>query len=544
MKNILKHIIAGVALMVLACSCNDFLDIKPLDRMVFEDYWKTANDAEAVVLACYRAMQEDGFMERIILGGELRSDNVVVDAVGESRLGSSEDQKNINDANIRSTNALCKWLDFYRVINYCNAVLKYAPGIRELDPDYTQGRLNAHLAEALTIRALTYFYLVRLYKDVPFIDFPYVEDSQDFVVPQMDGDELLSHIVEDLKTAEIYAIKARTNSIEQRGRVSKNAVRAILADVLLWLGRYDECIEACNRVMPDVIELGQVINSEKLTGAELMLISNKEYNLNSANLFYPSTSTSVRTTMESIFELRFSATNGKNNDKLKELYGSGPTKFGKMMAAPVPEYGLFSQNDFRRITSCEVPQTNSVDKLYPIFKYVGSNIVLNINGEPRYIYIEGSLVVPGWIFYRLPDIYLMRAEAYIEKNMSGAASEDDLRKALADINLIYMRSAPLDMPFEYDQYNTPALLRQLVLDERQREFLFEGKRWFDLLRMARRDEKEIKNHTEMLMLVIRKYETNGGIVQSKLTDFNALYLPVYEGELKANSALIQNPYYK
>ena len=49
----------------------------PQSEMVTEDFWKDEQDVKSAVGACYRAMLEDGFMRRLIVWGELRSDNVI-----------------------------------------------------------------------------------------------------------------------------------------------------------------------------------------------------------------------------------------------------------------------------------------------------------------------------------------------------------------------------------------------------------------------------------------------------------------------------------
>ena len=73
--------------------------------------------------------------------------------------------------------------------------------------------------------------------------------------------------------------------------------------------------------------------------------------------------------------------------------------------------------------------------------------------------------------------------------------------------------------------------------ERQREFFGEGKRWFDMVRMAIR-----ANSTEnMLNLLAAKYTTNASAIKAKLATLNSLYSPVYKEEMKVNTALVQNP---
>jgi tetratricopeptide (TPR) repeat protein len=524
-----------------ASSCTDFLDIKPLNEMVLEDYWKTKGDVESVVLACYRAMEEDAYMERIILGGELRSDNVIVD---EAKLRTPSDVVLINDMTIKPNNDLLEWRSFYTVINYCNTVLEYAPGVSEIDPNYTPGFMRAHMAEAYALRALTYFYLVRLYRDVPYIDFPYTDDTQNFIVPQTSGDTILYRMTEQLEVAEKYALKSygKNALVWQKGRVTKNMIRALLADIYLWLGEYDKCIAACERVEPDIVGENDYIDPDLQTGAELRLVTNGVNGTDNVfrQLFYYGNSE------ESIFELQFSPTQ-KMNDKLVSLYGYDTQR--QLAAGPFEKYGkegtesLFDEKDVRGTTFFTPKyESGSAQGFSLIFKYIGQVLSLTADGTIDVaLFRNVDLTTPNWIFYRLADIYLMKAEALIERNQGG-----DLEQALQLINVIYMRSQDSQMPLTPED-NTQETYRSLLLDERQREFLFEGKRWFDLLRLARREDKAgggADAHPQMLNYVVRKYDYNGEVIKSKLLHTDALYLPVHEDELSKNPALKQNPYYK
>jgi hypothetical protein len=530
--------IIAVIVAFMASSCSDFLDIKPMDKMVLEDYWKTQADVESTVLACYRAMQEDGFMERIILGGELRSDNVIVD---ETKLKTSANIVHINDLTIKPANDLLKWQDFYRVINYCNAVLEFAPGVTEIDPNYTAGIMRTHQAEAYAIRALTYFYLVRIYRDVPYIDFHYKEDTQNFLIPQTPGDEILHLLTEQLQTAEKYARASwgALGNSQQRNRVTKNMIRALLADIYLWLGDYDNCIATCERIEPDILDENEIINYDLATGAELMLIGNKQGALGGSfdDIFLSKNS------LESIFELGFE-NYAKSNDKLVSLYYGDRNKLGNLAAAPLLEYEdnhLFSEKDIRGqysfSTSAEGGSLQGFSKILKYFAIiiVGDNYIITRSRD-----IE--MDTPNWIFYRVADVFLMKAEALVERNGAG-----DLDKALDLINLTYMRSNPDGVALLKENYNSRESMRKLVFNERQREFLFEGKRWFDMLRMARREDREAgkkDSHLGVLSYMTRKYSYNGDVIRSKLIHTDALYLPIHTDELVNNPTLKQNPYYE
>ena len=145
----------------------------------------------------------------------------------------------------------------------------------------------------------------------------------------------------------------------------------------------------------------------------------------------------------------------------------------------------------------------------------------------------------NWIFYRLTDVMLMEAEALVERNDSAS---NDLRKAFNITNAVYRRSnlaAAESDSLAFSSYGSQSKMRELVLLERQRELMLEGKRWFDLVRKARRDG----TNGPMLDLAKRKYNKPDA-VKSKWIKPDMLYLPIYEEELKVNTLLKQNPEYE
>jgi hypothetical protein len=81
-----------------------------------------------------------------------------------------------------------------------------------------------------------------------------------------------------------------------------------------------------------------------------------------------------------------------------------------------------------------------------------------------------------------------------------------------------------------------------ILEERARELAFEGKRWFDLMRMGRRNN--YKRKTELINIMVRNVpSTQKRILQTKLTNPLSWYLPIHKDELERNKVLVQNPYY-
>ena len=144
----------------------------------------------------------------------------------------------------------------------------------------------------------------------------------------------------------------------------------------------------------------------------------------------------------------------------------------------------------------------------------------------------------NWIFYRLSDMILIKAEALIERG-----SAEDLNAAFALIDIVNKRAndavggSRASTLKKEDYIDSKAAMEDLLMEERQREFMFEGKRWFDLVRMARRDG----DNSRLVLLVSRKYLENVNAIKIKLADPNIIYFPYAKSELKVNPLLKQNP---
>jgi hypothetical protein len=543
-KIFFKYLIAATGLLLILPGCEDFLETKPLDKMVEEDYWKTRSDVQSVLLACYKEMTSDDFMTRILVGGEFRSDNV-----RQENTRTSQELKDIMNMAIQTDNGLLKWKTFYTLINYCNRILNRAPEIVEIDPDYSSGMLTVDLGEARALRAMAYFYLIRIYHDVPYIDFPYDDDNKSFLIPKTSGEEIVDHIIADLEQAEREVVVTRgwggvssSIRVETKGRFTKNAVRALLADVYLWKASglpegeraeyYQKCIRACEAIEPSIYDEDDKINQDELNGSEVTLLldhrsasSGMAMSENYWQVFYRENSN------ESIFELQFDEYT--RNEIVPNYYGrSGDA--ARINASPLldSESAFNKEADTRRTDS--FAQTGAESGIYRIFKYVSAQRYGNDYFNYTYK-IELDAKIANWIFYRVPDVFLMKAEALVE-----LGGDDNLGFALELLNKTYERSNPTAVPLLRVDYSTQDQMRNLVLEERRREFLFEGKRWFDLLRVAR---KEGKSRNMVSKYLVPNAILNSDVILTKLSVMDALYLPIHREELLSNTELMQNPYY-
>ncbi len=507
-KNIFIHIALFVSALIGMTACDDWFNITPPSETVFEDYWKDESDVQSVLASCYRGMTEDGFMERMVVWGEARSDN----AAAGSNTG--DDLTNLLNLTFTSSNSYTSWGDYYKVINYCNTVLEYAPEVQKEDPNFTQGQLNAYLAEATGIRALCYFTLVRVFRDIPLITTPYADDTKPFEVPQTSSDSVCRFLVNDLKTVENEALVGYANNrIYDKGKITQKAIWALLADIYLWMNDYDNCIMYCDKILNDPE------NQWRLEIAEYY----------SRILFNEGNSD------ESIFELQFQSVDSREN-KVAKIYSTGGeytlSAFNFSKISPK----LFeAASDLREADSyC----TRDDGTFYPIVKYITylSPTVTNRQDVPLQSYSTSKSYYTNWIFYRLSDVYLMKAEALVEKGSSYFQEAFDL------VLKTYERANKQQATLDFDKYKTSQLdMRNLVFDERQREFLFEGKRYFDILRRINREGSPTYVVSNYLM---KKYVAiDPATAKSRLNDIDALYMPIHRDELKKNTALKQNPFY-
>lgn len=554
-KSIIKLTVVVLTLTAMT-SCDDFLTITPTNEIVLDNYWKEKADVESMVASCYTRMSKSDMMARYIVWGELRSDNVnLYSGYTNTDLGY------INSADLLADNSYCNWSSFYETINNCNIVLKHAPAVMEIDPNFTEGDLQPVLAEMLTLRALCHFYLLRTFRDIPYMTKAVESDEDVEDVAQVNPDSVLSNIIVDLNKAKNMAMASDgySKDVWNRGRITKDAVNSLLADVLLWrasmnssVADYQACVDVCNTVINSkiqeeknrLIKEGHITTIDETQTSKYPLIEDDadvatglEESKAYTEIFGEGNST------ESIFELQFDGSSNVNS-MISDWYGNSTIKnTADLQASALFSMGndqklFLSTADTRRVNSIVVPVSDVNVVELPIRKYTCTNGYLKTN--PSGSYRPSSTYNSNWIFYRLTDVMLMQAEAYVQLAADSASGEEThLRNAFSLVSAVYNRSNPeIKDTLVYSKYSTKTAMQRLVLDERQRELCFEGKRWFDLVRYALRG-----NHDAMLTMLVRKYSTGASAVKAKIPSEDYYYFPIYENELKVNPSLIQNPVY-
>ena len=182
MKKI-QYALLGLALLTVTTSCNDWLDLKPNNEQVTEEYWQSKEDVESVLASGYYYMRS--CVPTFIKWGELRGGTFYTTSTADAKL---------QDFNMTPSVSICNYTTVYQVINMANSVINYAPSVRNLDDTYYEAVMNAHLCEAYFQRAYAYLILLKNFGSVPLITQPYVDDTQSFDIAKSTEEEIAAQM--------------------------------------------------------------------------------------------------------------------------------------------------------------------------------------------------------------------------------------------------------------------------------------------------------------------------------------------------------------
>ena len=518
-----------------------------------------------------QALFSSDAVTKAIVWGEVRSDNMTFPP------SYNTDIKNIVEANITDENGYSNWGIFYEAISNANLVLESAYKTLETDPDFTEGDLAVVEGEMYAMRALCHFYLVRTFRDIPLATHSAKNDAEIPEYVQVHPLEALDFIMSDLDKAEGMVMKsgAYSNPAQNLGRITRNAVLAMKADVNLWRAAfakyyegteyklvnkegtvyvnpadaqtyYNQCIQNCETIIKNMDNALWGDDDDKKGNKRdefysvYNLIPNrgeaKELTTNHNSTAYDAIF-GAKNSSESIFELQVpSDETSKGTVKgVLNVYGTDNSPG----LACVPQGFIektYEEDDLRAYSFTNLKkfnqQSNASNSSICITKYVAKS-------SPAGNYRKSGDWDANWILYRRTDVLLMMAEAMVTRE---GASEDDCRKAFDIVNAINTRSrmdtTDIKRPFKVNDYLTADKAMELVRAERLRELSYEGKRWYDLVRLALRDKK-----TDNIKFVADKLES-GAVVKTKMSTIDGLFMPIHINELRYNKNLKQNPAYE
>jgi hypothetical protein len=478
--NKIKASVVVVLLVIIMPACNDYLTIEPENNLIKDKFWTKAEDAESALAATYDAFRDAALAS--FIWGELRAD------ICQPNSSQFPDYAKIAGSNINPSNRKVDWSKYYEAINLANTLMYYDKQVLEADESFTEETMNAIDAEALFIRSLSYFYLVRLWKEVPLVLEPSITDTGDLFPPKSKEKVIIGQIISDLLKAKdlAYTDEFADNPAYYKGRANKYAIMALLADVYLWDEQYQNCINYCD----SITKTGKF-------GLEPYSSWFKLYNPGNSMV-------------ESIFEIQFDDNYASQNNPIYDIL--------------IPVSGVarlnFNSNQMDRLFHKDDIRLCGTNK--PLWKYLG------IDNETK-VKRTANQRDANFIYYRYADVLLMKADALIETDRLTDAN-NLIRQTLERAGMSHVDVA------------TKRNLQKAVRDEKAREFVAEGKRWFDMLRAAKRDG--FANKQIIIEMILSGADVKqAAILKTRVYDTMSYYLPIPEHELLYNQNLEQNPFY-
>jgi tetratricopeptide (TPR) repeat protein len=227
-------------LLLTVSSCNNFLDVKPLESISDAVTITDQNSALTALRGVYSALASGDYYGTSFQSvGYLSGDNI------QWTGSQSQVQEFINHrVNADNSTIAAVWNGIYRTINRANNVLAKVPTVT--DPTLTTALKNQYLGEAYAIRALAYFDLARTFGGVPLITSPTVKPTDNFGIKRSSQAETYAQVLRDLEAAEPL-LPATTD----RYRVTQKTVFALKARYYLYQKDYAKAEEYATRLIGD-----------------------------------------------------------------------------------------------------------------------------------------------------------------------------------------------------------------------------------------------------------------------------------------------------
>lgn len=404
-------------------SCGDsFFDLEPASSVTIDKVYKTASDYNVAVIGCYAKLQSQvNFYTECC---EYRSDNL---SLGAPTAG-TQDRYDIDHFTEKPSNGILSsyWANFNNNVYRCNLLLDQIDGV-----NFAENLKKQYKGEAMFIRALNYFNMYRIWGGVPATKHV-VSAAEALKVARYSDEQMFDLIAGDLKEIVDNNYLPETYSSADMGRATSGAAKALLGKVYLTFHKWTEAKDI----------LSQLIGKYQLVSpiAQVFNVDNKNNN-------------------EIIFAVHFN----------KEIEGEGHSYW----------YNLSNASDDTNQTSSLLNTFPTGDARKDLITYV--QVEKNVRLMNKFYDTKSptfKTVGNDQILLRYADVLLMYAEALNEIQYD--ASEGSL--ALKYLNAVRQRAGISNLTAK--QLPTQEKFRKSILVERQREFPYEGQRWFDLVRMG------------------------------------------------------------
>lgn len=501
----------------LLSSC-DALDLYPEDYYGTEDFWQNSAQVEGYMIGLHSNLR-DKYQTFYILG-EARG--------GTSKSGTSFIGTSINESSPIKTNTFSKhltgvfnWDGLYSNILNVNLFIQKV----EQECDFLEQHSRSYLlAQAYGLRAFYYFHLYKTFGGLPIIEQPRimkgVTNAEDLYLKRSSAKVTLDFIKRDIeKSEELFGIDNTMK--KEKSMWSRYATLMLKTEIYLWSAKVktENQLPDMNDIHTAEQALLKVIGKFSLL-PEFTDIFNYAYKGND----------------EIIFAIRFA--DGEKTNWVENFVYSGSLKGqfydkeGNALTDPLSlkgtgllrheyKWGLFSAMDDedsrKRGTFLDCYNEDGSPAGIVLKKFMG---IINSNGNRSY----GD----DYVMYRYADALLLMAEIQNAQGGDVAYYLNQIRERAYGDNYVEQRNG-----YKNGSY---AVIELAILKERDKEFVWEGKRWFDLVRLHAEDGTSLAFSAEA------NYDDPSPVL--KKSEAYKLLWPIDIETLNNDPELINNPGYE
>lgn len=460
MKNIINK---TVLITMVACflSCTD-LEEEPVGVLAPEGFFASPKDVETAIFGAYGWIASERLWGRQFVAAiMLRSDMV---DIGDR--GTPAERQQVNDFNMDDGNGMVRafWPYWYQVISAANSAIAGAESLGLPDEE-----INPLIAEARFVRAFSYYHLVRVFGDIPYIDFFITDPASVISISKTPEEEVYSNILADFEYARQWLPDQQPGDV--RSRPTKGTAASYLASLHLTLHDYQNAYN----------EAKWVIDNKGTFNYEL--------EPDFQNLFRAPLQDGLE---ETIFSLDFmglqNGAGGANDDIMPPMTGiRGADELGWSVCVPsLAVYNTWDDRDYRKHVSFvdEAPVTvDGVTTIVPYTEFQNTKRphIAKYRRFPGESNAEGRYSDNNYATMRYAEVLLIAAEALAEVNGGpNGEAEGYLNEVRARARnwAGVVTGFPADAPTGLSK---DAFI-DLVIEDRRLELAFEYKRWYDIKR--------------------------------------------------------------
>lgn len=235
MKNIFYYLLLSIVIVCASCD-DEFLDTSSPSTLSSETVYNSTTMAEAAVMGVYSKMTNTYiYGQKLSVNWQGVSDIECNREFNTSTYNSTSRDEGAGNYYDDSYNSTTKWEALYQMAELATTAVD---GIRNSDIlESSASEMKPLLGEALTLRAMAYFELVRYWGDVPFKTESSNSDLSNVYMAKTDRDTIYKYLVEDLEEAVDYLPwLGEDTDYSTAERITKGYAKGLLAKIALFAG--------------------------------------------------------------------------------------------------------------------------------------------------------------------------------------------------------------------------------------------------------------------------------------------------------------------